>query len=127
MSSVWSSQGAVLATAVAVSGTMILLLLSRDKASFLENTTKNQDSGGGGCVKSGRVVRSCLSSGKKNGRSTKKVRFSVDVKESSAKSDEYKKAHREVVVRKHVSYGTQTIFDGVGADMNPLMRMKFSN
>ncbi|CAI9286462.1 unnamed protein product [Lactuca saligna] len=46
MTYVWSSQGAVLATAVAVSGTVILLFLSREKATFLENTTRNQDSGG---------------------------------------------------------------------------------
>ncbi|KAL7600365.1 hypothetical protein Lser_V15G25145 [Lactuca serriola] len=82
MTYAWSSQGAVLATAVAVSGTVILLFLSRDKAAFLENTTRNQDSGGS--AKSGFVsMRSCLSSGKKHGQNRKKVRFSNEVMELS--------------------------------------------
>ncbi|KAL4589108.1 hypothetical protein LXL04_002010 [Taraxacum kok-saghyz] len=70
---VWSSQGAVLATAVAVSGTVIMLFLSREKTTL----TRIQDLGRS--AKTRLVTRSCLSSGKKNGGNRKKVRFSSEV------------------------------------------------
>lgn len=128
MPSVWSSQGIVLASAVAVSGTMVLLLLCRDKETFLENTIGSQDSAGGSPEKSGRVLRSCLSSGKKDGRKMKKVRFSGDVKDSKVKNDKYREGEREMMMHKHVSYGTQRMLcnDGL-VNKNFKMLMEFSN
>ncbi|KAK1416786.1 hypothetical protein QVD17_25902 [Tagetes erecta] len=107
MSSDWSSQGVILATGLLVSSTMVLLLLCRDKATFIESTTASQDSGDGSTKM---VLRSCLSSGKKDGRKIKKVRFSCDVNDSSVKTVEYREAEGEVMmIRKHVSCETQTI------------------
>ncbi|PWA90283.1 hypothetical protein CTI12_AA101210 [Artemisia annua] len=130
MSTVWSSQVVlvVLATTLAVSGTMVLLLLCRDKATFTENAIGNQESGGSGHAKTGVGLRSCLSSGKKDGRVVKKVRFSEDVKDSSEKNDEYRKAQREGMMYSHVSYGTQPIsFDDGFVNKNLTMLVEFSN
>ncbi|KAF5787099.1 hypothetical protein HanXRQr2_Chr10g0449001 [Helianthus annuus] len=125
MSSAWSSQGVVLATVVLVSGTMVLLLLCREKATLIENNNGIQGSGGGSAEK---VLRSCLSSGKKDGRKVKKVRFSCDVKDSSVKADEYMEAPRVVVMHKHVSYEAQTISCNDGfVNKNLTMLVEFSN
>ncbi|MFS7980591.1 hypothetical protein Hanom_Chr10g00941201 [Helianthus anomalus] len=126
MSSAWSSQGVVLATAVLVSGTMVLLLLCREKATLIENNNGIQGSGGGSSAE--KVLRSCLSSGKKDGRKVKKVRFSCDVKDSSVKADEYMEAPRVVVMHKHVSYEAQTISCNDGFVNNNLtMHVEFSS
>lgn len=73
MSSVWSSHIVVLATAMAVSGTMIFLSLHR-------SSTASSSSEEAPIESSGR--RSCLSSVKKYGKRKKKVRFAENVKYS---------------------------------------------
>ncbi|KAL4584551.1 hypothetical protein LXL04_009154 [Taraxacum kok-saghyz] len=83
MSPVWSSQGVVLATAMAVSGTMILLSLLRSTAT---SSDENRD------FMSAEAPpppppqrRSCLSSVKKDGRIKKKVRFLENVEDTDRK------------------------------------------
>ncbi|KAI3775009.1 hypothetical protein L1987_49577 [Smallanthus sonchifolius] len=104
---------------------MVLLLVCREKATFIENTIGSQDSGGGS---PGKGLRSCLSSGKKDGRKIKKVRFSCDEEDSSVKTDEYKEAEREGRMHTHVSYETQTISSNWGlTNKNLTMLLEFTN
>ncbi|XP_004303312.1 PREDICTED: uncharacterized protein LOC101299686 [Fragaria vesca subsp. vesca] len=72
MSSVLSSQGLVLATAMAISSTLVFLAFSRKQTlPEPQNTTKQSP-----------TLRSCLSSGdKKRDRKKKKVRFAENVEE----------------------------------------------
>ncbi|KAL9682276.1 hypothetical protein QQ045_014071 [Rhodiola kirilowii] len=90
MSSILSSQGVVLATAMAaVSGTMILLALRHQKFSH--------------------TPRPCLSDGKKR-KKTKRVRFAEDVVEPSGDGVKFRKQHRKVGTQ--VSYNTNNCSDG---------------
>ncbi|KAK1422449.1 hypothetical protein QVD17_25572 [Tagetes erecta] len=77
MSPVWSSHAAVFATAMAVSGTMIILSLIRG--------TGNKDSSSSESLPPSPSPlprrRSCLSSVKKDGKTKKKVRFAETVKD----------------------------------------------
>ncbi|KAI3766268.1 hypothetical protein L2E82_16321 [Cichorium intybus] len=80
MSRVWSSQGVVLATAMAVSGTMILLSLLR---STVTSSDENRDSSS---AEAPPRRRSCLASVKKDGRMKKKVRFLENVEDTDRKA-----------------------------------------
>ncbi|XP_057967480.1 uncharacterized protein LOC131157388 [Malania oleifera] len=82
MSSILSSQGVVLATAMAVSGTVILLALRRQKIQFPIGQISGEPQ---------RVPRSCISSGGK--KKKKKVHFAEDVVDPSGDSEEFRKRH----------------------------------
>ncbi|XP_059287115.1 uncharacterized protein LOC132040484 [Lycium ferocissimum] len=84
MSSLLTSQGVVFATAMAVSGTMILLATLRLQKSqeFSFNPILHHH------------PRSCISTdGKKKEKKKKKVKFAEDVVEPSGNSEEYRKLH----------------------------------
>ncbi|CAH1419361.1 unnamed protein product [Lactuca virosa] len=85
MSPVWSSQSVVLATAMAVSGTMILLSLLRSTA------TSSDENGDSNSAEAPPPTppprrRSCLSSVKKDGSMKKKVRFLENVEDTDRKA-----------------------------------------
>ncbi|KAL7099719.1 hypothetical protein ACP275_09G102400 [Erythranthe tilingii] len=86
-----TSQGLVLATAMAVSaGTIILFDLCRER--YLHSTSlilRNQDS------HSDQNLKSCLSSGSKKRKKKKRVRFADDVRESKGNGELYRRKHRE--------------------------------
>ncbi|XP_022153638.1 uncharacterized protein LOC111021094 [Momordica charantia] len=85
MSSILSSQGLVIATAMVVSTTALFLAFSKpDKIP----------------LPSSKSLRSCFSSddknkNKKKKKKKKKVRFAEDVKEPSGNGEEYRKEHDE--------------------------------
>ncbi|KAL9997878.1 hypothetical protein Hdeb2414_s0594g00921331 [Helianthus debilis subsp. tardiflorus] len=87
MSPVWNSHTAVLATAMAVSGTMIFLSLLRSSSI---SSAQDQDSSSLEAPTSPRPPspkpRSCLSSVKKDGRIKKKVRFADSVTDTNRKT-----------------------------------------
>ncbi|XP_057503656.1 uncharacterized protein LOC130787284 [Actinidia eriantha] len=91
MSSILSSPGVVLATAMAVSG-VILLALRREKNFPPTQFFGNQDS-----HPTEQIPRSCLSSdGKKRERKKKKrVQFAECVKDRSGNGEEYRKEHKK--------------------------------
>nr|XP_009617899.1 uncharacterized protein LOC104110161 [Nicotiana tomentosiformis]XP_016508541.1 PREDICTED: uncharacterized protein LOC107826107 [Nicotiana tabacum] len=84
MSSILTSQGMVLATAMAVSGTMIFLAalkLQKSTDQFSFNPILHHP-------------RSCISTdGKKKEKKKKRVKFAEDVVEPSGNSEEYRKLH----------------------------------
>ncbi|XP_010250113.1 PREDICTED: uncharacterized protein LOC104592440 [Nelumbo nucifera] len=89
MSPILSSQGVVLATAMAVSGTVILLAFCRQKP--LPTTqfavAQNSDS-------TRPVLRSCISSdGKKRDKKKKRVHFAEDVVDPIGNSEEFRREH----------------------------------
>ncbi|KAI8570739.1 hypothetical protein RHMOL_Rhmol01G0059800 [Rhododendron molle] len=87
MSSILNSQGVVLATAMAVSGTVILLALRLQK-SF--PAAQFQSS-------SPQLPRSCISSdGKKREKKKKRVQFAEDVVDPVGNSDEFRRQHNTV-------------------------------
>ncbi|XP_058201315.1 uncharacterized protein LOC131316059 [Rhododendron vialii] len=84
MSSILNSQGVVLATAMAVSGTVILLALRLQK-SF--PAAQFQSS-------SPQLPRSCISSdGKKREKKKKRVQFAEDVVDPVGNSDKFRRQH----------------------------------
>ncbi|KAE9462698.1 hypothetical protein C3L33_05381, partial [Rhododendron williamsianum] len=88
MSSILNSQGVVLATAMAVSGTVILLALRLQK-SF--PAAQFQSS-------SPQLPRSCISSdGKKREKKKKRVQFAEDVVDPVGNSDEFRRQHNNTV------------------------------
>ncbi|KAG8379838.1 hypothetical protein BUALT_Bualt07G0131100 [Buddleja alternifolia] len=90
--SMLTSQGLVLATAMAVSaGTILLFDLFREKYFPTSQFSGNQDS-----PNEKQVLKSCLSSGSSKKREKKKrVQFADDVKDSPGNGDLYRKQHRK--------------------------------
>lgn len=87
-----SSQGLVLATAMAVSaGTIIVFDLLKEKYFPSSQFPRTQES-----HPQKQFVKSCLSSGSKKGlkKNKKRVQFADDVKDSSGNSEVYRKTHR---------------------------------
>ncbi|KAL2462748.1 hypothetical protein Fot_53985 [Forsythia ovata] len=85
-----SSQGLVLATAMAVSaGTIIVFDLLREKYFPPSQFSRNQQS-----IPHKKLLKSCLSSGSKKSQK-KRVQFAVDVKDSSGNNEVYRKTHRK--------------------------------
>ncbi|PSS13853.1 hypothetical protein CEY00_Acc14465 [Actinidia chinensis var. chinensis] len=83
MSSILNSQGVVLATAMAVSGTVILLAL-RLQRSFPADQFQPPPP----------LPRSCISSdGKKREKKKKKVQFAEDVMDPVGNSEDFRKQH----------------------------------
>ncbi|KAH7547398.1 uncharacterized protein LOC107407483 [Ziziphus jujuba] len=98
MSSVLSSQGLVLATAMAVSSTVLFLAFSRHKTTFLPTQFSGTGSYNDSQQPKKHVLRSCLCSGdsrKKKQRKKKKVQFAENVKEPSGNGEEFKKQHKK--------------------------------
>ncbi|KAI8544318.1 hypothetical protein RHMOL_Rhmol08G0287100 [Rhododendron molle] len=91
MSSMLASPGLVLATAMAVSGTVIFLALRRERNFPPTHFLANQDSR----PATKPVLRSCLcSDGKKRERKNKKrVQFAASVKDQTGDGEEYRKEH----------------------------------
>ncbi|XP_010254400.1 PREDICTED: uncharacterized protein LOC104595386 [Nelumbo nucifera] len=91
MSSILSSQGVVFATAMAVSGTVILLAFCRQKPLLATQfaVDRNSDS-------TAPVLRSCISSdGKKRDKKKKRVHFAEDVVDPIGNSEEFRREHRK--------------------------------
>ncbi|KAF8400640.1 hypothetical protein HHK36_013939 [Tetracentron sinense] len=95
MSSILSSQGVVFATAMAVSGTVILLAFCRQKT--LSTTQfavdRNPES-------TPRILRSCISSdGKKREKKKKRVQFADDVVDPIGNSEEFRRREQRKSLR----------------------------
>ncbi|XP_059299679.1 uncharacterized protein LOC132052248 [Lycium ferocissimum] len=98
MSSLMSSQGIVLATAMAVSaGTVILFDLLGEK--YIETAKLELAKNVQNSPHKKHSLKSCLSSGEKKKDSRKKkskkrrVHFAADVKDSNGNSEEYRREH----------------------------------
>ncbi|XVE98332.1 hypothetical protein REPUB_Repub03eG0097200 [Reevesia pubescens] len=82
MASILSSQGVVLATAMAVSGTVILLAFRLQKSFPLDQIHQPSQ----------QVLRSCISSeGKKREKKKKKVHFAEDVMDPRGDGEEFRR------------------------------------
>ncbi|XP_058732494.1 uncharacterized protein LOC131604019 [Vicia villosa] len=89
MSSITTAQGAVFATAMAVSGTVILLALRLQKSLPPTQFSVHE-------VPPSRppILRSCISSGgKKTKKKKKRVHFAEDVMDTCRDGEEYRKQH----------------------------------
>ncbi|KAF3450880.1 hypothetical protein FNV43_RR06969 [Rhamnella rubrinervis] len=121
MSSVLISQGLVLATAMAVSSTLLFLTFSRHKTFSISPTLlsgDNQD-------QQQHVLRSCLYSGdKKRERRKKKVQFAENVKEPNSNGDEFRKQHKNRIKIETVSCRNET---SSGSQVMPANRIALYN
>ncbi|XP_021277215.1 uncharacterized protein LOC110411402 isoform X2 [Herrania umbratica] len=82
MASILSSQGVVLATAMAVSGTVILLAFRLQKSLPLDQISQPSQ----------QVLRSCITSGKKREKKKKKkVHFAEDVMDPRGDGEEFRR------------------------------------
>ncbi|KAA8541911.1 hypothetical protein F0562_023063 [Nyssa sinensis] len=91
MSSILSSQGVVLATAMAVSGTLLFLTLRREK-----NFPQTQFSGNPDSQPTKQTPRSCLySDEKKRERKKKRVKFADSVKDQTGNGEEFRKERKK--------------------------------
>ncbi|KAK6912210.1 hypothetical protein RJ641_024303 [Dillenia turbinata] len=89
MSSILGSQGVVVATAIALSGTILLYKISKNfpNSPFLENHNSHP---------SNQALRSCLCSDqRKKEKKKKKVQFAKNVKDPIGNSEEFRKIQRK--------------------------------
>ncbi|XP_004508493.1 uncharacterized protein [Cicer arietinum] len=97
MSSMISAQGAVFATAMAVSGTVILLALRLQKSLPPTQFSLHQIP-----PSPSPILRSCISSdGKKTNKKKKRVHFAKDVMDSCRDGEEYRKKHQHEHEHEH--------------------------
>ncbi|KAK7330107.1 hypothetical protein VNO77_24293 [Canavalia gladiata] len=82
MSSMISAQGVVFATAMAVSGTVILLALRLQRSFPLHETPSSPPP----------ILRSCISSDGKKSKKKKRVHFAEDVVESCRDGEEFRRS-----------------------------------
>ncbi|XVE54428.1 hypothetical protein DITRI_Ditri03aG0080600 [Diplodiscus trichospermus] len=88
MASILSSQGVVLATAMAVSGTVILLAFRLQKSFILDQIPQ---------LPSQQVLRSCISSSEGKKKKKKKVHFAKDVMDPRRDGEQFRRRARNPV------------------------------
>ncbi|WJX95796.1 hypothetical protein P8452_77073 [Trifolium repens] len=103
MSSIITSQGAVFATAMAVSGTVILLALRLQKSLPPTQFSLNEIPSSSPTP----ILRSCISSDEKKSKKKKKrVHFAEDVMDSCKDGEEYRKQHQQQQQQQHGTNNT---------------------
>ncbi|KAF5932333.1 hypothetical protein HYC85_028504 [Camellia sinensis] len=124
MSSILSSPGVVLVTAMAVSGTVIFLSFRREKNFPTTQFSGNRDSK--------QVLRSCLSSvdDKKKQRKKKRVQFAESVKDQTGNGEEYRKERNKKTsgiqrnCRRGIPGNRMALYNGILRDR--VQRVEFS-
>ncbi|XP_045830433.1 uncharacterized protein LOC123921799 [Trifolium pratense] len=104
MSSIITSQGAVFATAMAVSGTVILLALRLQKSLPPTQFSLHEIPSSSSPTP---ILRSCISSDeKKTKKKKKRVHFAEDVMDSCKDGEEYRKQHQQQQQQQHGTNNT---------------------